>query len=85
MSNHDKTRLRPGSSILQGMLYGSCEGLDYFGIDEIGQGSLLVLTPRIFDEVDNFALFSTRRAEAKKLFRPGLFRITNEPRFRASP
>ncbi|MHA7678614.1 hypothetical protein [Cupriavidus sp. PET2-C1] len=55
---------------------------DYdFIIDEIDQGSLLILTPRLFDVADNFLLFSTRRVEAKELFRPGMFRITNEPPF----
>jgi hypothetical protein len=50
-----------------------------FGVEEIGQGFLVTVTPRLLDVMDNFALFSAKRVELKKLFRPGLFRIANEP------
>ncbi len=47
--------------------------------EAIGDGFLVTITPSLFDVADKFPQFSARRAEFKKLFRPGLFRIQNEP------
>ncbi|WP_265259446.1 hypothetical protein [Verminephrobacter aporrectodeae] len=50
-----------------------------FAVEAIGDGHLVTLTENIFDVADNFALFSARRVELKKLLRPGFIRLTNEP------
>jgi hypothetical protein len=51
-----------------------------FGVEAFGNGFLVKVTPCMFDVVDDFALFSARRSELKKLFRSGLFRLQEEPR-----
>lgn len=51
-----------------------------FGVEAIGEGSLITLTPSLFDVEDNFSLFSERRVALRNLFRPGLFRINEEPK-----
>jgi hypothetical protein len=50
-----------------------------FGVEAIGDGFLVTVTPSLFDVANNFVQFSSRRAELKNLFRLGLFRIQNEP------
>ena len=50
-----------------------------FPIDRIGDGYLVRVTNSIQDVVDDFPLFSKRRAELKSLFREGLFLINYEP------
>ena len=50
-----------------------------FPIERIGDGYLVQVTESIHDVVDDFALFSRRRAELKSLFRDGLFTIADEP------
>ena len=50
-----------------------------FAVEAIGGGFLVTVSPSLFDVADKFPQFSARRAEIKKLFRPGLFRIQNEP------
>ncbi|WP_211468257.1 hypothetical protein [Collimonas silvisoli] len=50
-----------------------------FEVEAIGQGFLVTLTPKLFDVVENFALLSARRTMLKKLFRPGLFGLAEEP------
>ncbi|MCW5258512.1 hypothetical protein D5038_19835 [Verminephrobacter aporrectodeae subsp. tuberculatae] len=50
-----------------------------FAVETIGDGHLVTLTENIFDVADNFALFSARRVELKKLLRPGFIRLANEP------
>jgi hypothetical protein len=51
-----------------------------FNVRPIGEGFLVTLTPSLFDVMDNFPLFSERRVALRKLFRPGLFRINEEPK-----
>ncbi|MGJ7533538.1 MULTISPECIES: hypothetical protein [unclassified Variovorax] len=51
-----------------------------FSVEPIGEGFLVTLTPSVFDVVDNFSLFSERRVALRNLFRPGLFRINEEPK-----
>ncbi|MCW8199699.1 hypothetical protein D8B23_15065 [Verminephrobacter aporrectodeae subsp. tuberculatae] len=55
-----------------------------FAVEAIGDGHLVTLTENIFDVADNFALFSARRSELKKLLRPGFIRLTNEPLIQAT-
>lgn len=50
-----------------------------FAVEAIAGGFLVTITPSLFDVAKDFPQFSARRAELKKLFRPGLFRIQNEP------
>lgn len=50
-----------------------------FPVRKIGDGYLVQVTENISDVIDNFALFSQRRAELKSLFRDGLFMIKDEP------
>jgi hypothetical protein len=50
-----------------------------YAVEDVGAGKLFAVTDNIFDVVDDFPKFSARRAELKSLFRPGLFRITDEP------
>jgi len=50
-----------------------------FPIERIGNGYLVRVTDSIQDVVDDFPLFSKRRAELKTLFREGLFLINDEP------
>ena len=54
-----------------------------FRVEAIGKGFLVTLTSKLFDVMDEFAVFSTRRVVAKQLFKPGLFRIAEEPKFEA--
>ena len=51
-----------------------------FNVEPIGEGFLVTLTPSLLDVMDNFPLFSERRVALRKLFRPGLFRINEEPK-----
>lgn len=51
-----------------------------FSVEPIGEGFLVTLTPSLLDVMDNFPLFSERRVALRKLFRPGLFRINEEPK-----
>ncbi|WP_435484177.1 hypothetical protein [Variovorax sp. GB1R11] len=51
-----------------------------FSVESIGEGFLVTLTPTLSDVMDNFSLFSERRVALRKLFRPGLFRINEEPK-----
>ncbi|WP_265654513.1 hypothetical protein [Verminephrobacter aporrectodeae] len=55
-----------------------------FAVEAMGDGHLVTLTENIFDVADNFALFSARRSELKKLLRPGFIRLTNEPLIQAT-
>lgn len=50
-----------------------------FPVERIGNGYLVRVTNNIQDVVDDFSLFSKRRAELKRLFREGLFLIKEEP------
>lgn len=50
-----------------------------FPIEKIGEGYLVRVTESIDDVIDDFPLFSARRAELKSLFREGLFTIAEEP------
>ncbi|QSB45844.1 hypothetical protein IDJ81_07120 [Tsuneonella flava] len=50
-----------------------------FPVRKIGDGYLVQVTENISDVLDDFALFSKRRAELKSLFRDGLFMIKDEP------
>lgn len=50
-----------------------------FPVRKIGDGYLVQVTENISDVIDDFALFSKRRAELKSLFRDGLFMIKDEP------
>lgn len=50
-----------------------------FPIQKIGEGYLIQVTDDINDLLNDFAMFSERRAELKSLFREGLFLIKDEP------
>lgn len=50
-----------------------------FPIERLGNGYLVRVTNSIQDVVDDFSLFSKRRAELKSLFREGFFLINHEP------
>lgn len=50
-----------------------------FPVDEIDDVTIIRVTDKLSDVVDDFDYFSRRRAELKSLFRPGLFWITEEP------
>lgn len=50
-----------------------------FPIEKLGNGYLVTVTNSIQDVVDDFPLFSKRRAELKSLFREGFFLIKHEP------
>jgi hypothetical protein len=50
-----------------------------FPVDEIDGVTIVRVTDKLSDVVDDFDHFSRRRAELKALFRPGLFWITQEP------
>ncbi len=50
-----------------------------FPIEKIGEGYLVQVTEDINDVVNDFAMFSKRRAELKSLFRDDLFLIKSEP------
>lgn len=50
-----------------------------FPVQKIGDGYLVQVTENISDVINDFALFSRRRAELKSLFRDGLFMIKDEP------
>ncbi|WP_178124753.1 hypothetical protein [Pseudomonas sp. Fl4BN1] len=50
-----------------------------FPIEKIGSGYLVRVTENIQDVVNDFPLFSRRRAELKALFREGFFLIQDEP------
>ncbi len=50
-----------------------------FPIEKIGNGYLVQVTEDINDVVNDFAIFSKKRAELKSLFRDDLFMIKNEP------
>ena len=51
-----------------------------FPVQKIGDGYLVQVTDDINDVVNDFAMFSKRRAELKSLFRDDLFLIKNEPK-----
>ena len=48
-------------------------------VEELAGGYLILMSEKLSDLVDDFWTFSQRRAELKKLFRPGFFRIAEEP------
>lgn len=50
-----------------------------FPVRKVGDGYLVQVTENINDVINDFALFSKRRAELKSLFRDGLFLIKDEP------
>ncbi|MFK4074605.1 hypothetical protein ACI2KX_12955 [Ectopseudomonas khazarica] len=50
-----------------------------FPIERLGNGYLVRVTNSIQDMVDDFSLFSKRRAELKSLFREGFFLTNHEP------
>lgn len=50
-----------------------------FPIQRIGDAYLVLVTDDINDVVNDFAMFSRRRAELKSLFKDGLFLINEEP------
>jgi|GEM_PF-1046825 len=50
-----------------------------FPIQKIGNGFFVQVTENINDVVNDFPMFSKRRAELKSLFRDGLFLIKDEP------
>jgi hypothetical protein len=50
-----------------------------FPIERLGSGYLVRVTNSIQDVVDDFSLFSKRRAELKSLFREDFFLIKHEP------
>lgn len=50
-----------------------------FPVERIGSGYLVKVTNGIQDVVDDFSLFSKRRAELKSLFREDFFLINHEP------
>ena len=50
-----------------------------FPVEKIGGGYLVRVTGNFQDVVDDFPLFSERRAALKSLFRDGLFTIAEEP------
>lgn len=50
-----------------------------FPVRKIGDGYLVQITENISDVINDFALFSRRRAELKLLFRDALFMIKDEP------
>lgn len=50
-----------------------------FPVRKVGDGYLVQVTKNINDVINDFALFSRRRAELKSLFRDGLFLIKDEP------
>lgn len=50
-----------------------------FPVQKIGDGYLVQVTEDINDVVNDFAMFSKRRAELKSLFRDDLFLIKDEP------
>lgn len=50
-----------------------------FPVEKLGNGYLVKVTNSIQDVVDDFSLFSMRRAELKSLFREGFFLIKQEP------
>ena len=50
-----------------------------YDVEQIGEGQLVKVTENLFDVANNFEYFSSQRAALKKLFRPGLFMIENEP------
>lgn len=54
-----------------------------FLVDEHGGVTVVRVTEKLNDVVDDFERFSRRRAELKALFRPDLFRIKDEPSERA--
>lgn len=49
-----------------------------FPVRKVGDGYLVQVTENINDVINDFALFSKRRAELKSLFRDGLFLIKDE-------
>ena len=51
-----------------------------FKVKVVGGATIVQVTEKISDVVDDFANFSQRRAELKSLFRPDLFRIKDEPK-----
>lgn len=50
-----------------------------FPIERFGHGFLVQVAENVFAAEDDFAEFSRRRSELRKLFREGLFRINHEP------
>ncbi|MFV8628698.1 hypothetical protein ACNRDB_04290 [Ralstonia pseudosolanacearum] len=50
-----------------------------YQVEKIGGGCLVTLTSSLFDVADIFPQFSLRRARLKKLLRPDLFRLVDEP------
>lgn len=50
-----------------------------FPIEEIGDGYLVRVTDSIQDVVNNFSLFSSRRAQLRSMFREGFFLMNDEP------
>jgi hypothetical protein len=50
-----------------------------FSVLEHDGVTMVSVTDNLSDVIDNFAHFSQRRAKLKSLFRPGLFRIIEEP------
>ncbi len=50
-----------------------------FSVDEQSNGYLVTVTKRLEDVKNDFDSFSRRRAELKTLYRPGRFRIEEEP------
>ncbi len=50
-----------------------------FLVEERDGVTIVRVTDKLSDVVDNFALFSKRRGELKALFRPGLFWMQDEP------
>lgn len=49
-----------------------------FPVDEIDGVSIIRVTDKLSDVVEDFEYFSRRRVELKSLFRPSLFWITEE-------
>lgn len=50
-----------------------------FAVDERSNGYLVTVTEKLEDVKDGFDVFSRHRAELKTLYRPGRFRIEEEP------
>lgn len=51
----------------------------HFPLKEFGDVIVVQVTEKLSDVVDDFPYFSARRAELKRLFRPSLFWIEDEP------
>jgi hypothetical protein len=51
-----------------------------FAVKTVGNTTIVQVTESLADIVDDFAYFSKRRAELKRLFRPDLFWVKDEPK-----